>query len=181
MAGRWRSRAASGAVLVIAAFAISAHAAPNADPLENGMWSPSEPSDEDFDDAEARPPREVYEAPACPHELAPREGHALACYVEASDTTRLLDPDALRLCEFAPSRGPIECFSAASTETRLLDPQKVDLCRCAYDARPVDCVREAQRETLLNDAQVVELCRATHLFGLYGDCSPIYYDARRGY
>lgn len=142
---------------------------PRGEPLENGAWPAAEPPAED-DDAFAR----EAEAGACEHHRAARSGAALGCYVEAADTTRLLDPDALRLCEFAPSRGPIECFRRADTDTLLLDSQMVDLCRCAYDTRPVDCVLDAQRETRLNDAQIIDLCRATHLEGLYFDCRPIW-------
>ena len=143
---------------------------PRGEPLENGAW----PAAETPAEGDAAPSREAKAVVACEHDRAPGSGAALGCYVEAADSTRLLDPDALRLCEFAPSRGPIECFRRADTDTLLLDSQMVDLCRCAYDTRPVDCVLDAQRETHLNDAQIINLCRATHLEGLYFDCRPIW-------
>jgi hypothetical protein len=188
MTGIWR-RGIGIVALASMTLATAGLAQAEPEPLENGEWPQAQPQGEPLENGTWPPPgsEPVEEAPEvevveyCPYERAPREGHPLTCYVVASDTTRLLDPDAIRLCEFAPSNAPVECYKRGEDETNLLSSQLVDLCRCAFDTRPVDCVREAQRETFLNDAQVIDLCAATQLEGLGYDCRPIYGPPRDPY
>lgn len=140
-----------------------------AEPRENAVPSPEVRS----------APKPARECPVDGRDQPSRGGDALACFLDASDRTRLTDHDALRLCEFAPSVGPVECYRRADRETTLLDAQIIDLCRCAPGTEPVSCFREAERETFLNRAQVLNLCRATHLLRLYRDCTPIHDEAPR--
>jgi hypothetical protein len=68
---------------------------------------------------------------------------------------------------------PIDCYLEATQTLLLTDPQAVELCRCSATVQPARCVHDLRREARLTDPELVAMCAPTTTLGLRADCTPI--------
>jgi hypothetical protein len=68
---------------------------------------------------------------------------------------------------------PVDCYVAATRTLLLTDPQGIELCRCTATLGPIECVRALRDAALLTDPEMVEACSPTITRALRADCTPI--------
>jgi hypothetical protein len=84
-----------------------------------------------------------------------------SCYDRASQSSRLSDEQALRLCGAALSEGPAVCFEAAVERTDLTTDDAITLCQCAPSVAPVNCYRRGLEASLLT-SDALRMCTQTY-------------------
>jgi hypothetical protein len=68
---------------------------------------------------------------------------------------------------------PVACYLEASRSLLLTDPQSIELCRCTATLAPVQCFRQLRDAERLTEQEMVALCSPTVTLGLRLDCTPI--------
>jgi hypothetical protein len=66
---------------------------------------------------------------------------------------------------------PVACYLAASQTLLLTDPQSIELCRCTRSMAPITCYEEVRREALLTEPEMVAICSPTISQLLRWDCT----------
>ncbi len=66
---------------------------------------------------------------------------------------------------------PVACYVAASQTLLLTDPQSIELCRCTRSMAPITCYEELRREALLSEPEMVAACSPTVSQLLRWDCT----------
>lgn len=68
---------------------------------------------------------------------------------------------------------PVDCYVEATRTLLLTDPQGILLCRCTATLQPIACFRALRDAALLTEPEMVDACSPTVTLGLRADCTPV--------
>lgn len=70
------------------------------------------------------------------------------------------------------AHGPVDCFVEATRTLMLTDPQGIALCRCTPSNAPIACFRRVRSDEFITQDEIIARCSPTTTQGLGFDCRP---------